>query len=199
MNMQFRWLAGAALFLWAAFAQANFHLFALDQLYSNQTGEIEFIVVHEYQNRNDQQVLSGSQFASLFSAASHGHATGDVTTYLVPNDLASNQTAGKRFLLSSQGFADLGIITPDYVFPNRFMASAAGTLSLYADLAAFRSHHLSRAAAGLAATRYTATEARQNMAINFAGQTASVPATPAASPRGQAVEYYYADWDNAIS
>jgi hypothetical protein len=180
-------------------AQANAQVLSwqLDQLYSNQTGDIEFIVVKEYQNRNDQQTLSGSQFASLFSAASHGHASGDVTTYLVPNDLASNQTAGKRFLISSQGFADLGIITPDYVFPNKFMASAAGTLSLYKqtsqpfDLITYPGLPQD----GVNAI-YRDGGTRQNMAINFAGQTATVPGTPAGSPIGQAVEYYYADWDN---
>ena len=37
--------------------------------------------------------------------------------------------------------------------------------------------------------------ARQNMAVNFAGQSASVPLTPPATATAQAVEYYYADWD----
>ena len=182
----------------AACAGANAQVLSwqLDQLFSNQTGDIEFIVVHEFQNNNNQQALSGSTFASLFSAASHGHSTGDVTTYQVPNDLPSNQTAGKRFLIASQGFADLGIITPDYVFPNRFMASAAGTLSLYKSIAQpydFIQYPGLPQDGGSAIYRDGGT--RQNMAINFAGQTATVPATPAGLPTGQAVEYYYADWD----
>ena len=195
-----RWLrffgVFAATIAFAAGTNAQTLSWHLEQLYSNQTGDIEFIVVLEYQNRNDQQALSGSTFASLFSAASHGHATGDVTTYLVLDNLPSNQTAGKRFLISSQGFADLGIITPDYVFPNRFMASAAGTLSLYKSTT--QPYDLIQYP-GLPQDGKNAIfrdgGTRQNMAINFAGQTASVPATPAGLPTGQAVEYYYADWD----
>src|SRR4051812_8052823 len=99
-------LAGAL--AWAGGASAQVLSWHLDQLYSNQDGTIEFIVVSEYQGKNDQNTLSGAQFASLFSAASHGHASGDVTSFTFPRDLASNQTAGKKFLVASQGFANLG-------------------------------------------------------------------------------------------
>jgi len=193
-----RWLAAlsAALAFIAGGAQAQQLSWQLEQLFSNQTGDIEFIVVHEFQNRNDQNVLTGSTFASLFSAASHGHASGEVTTYFVPESLPSNQTAGKRFLIASQGFADLGIITPDYVFPNRFMASAAGTLSLYKSTA--QPYDLITYP-GLPQDGFNAIYrdggTRANMAINFAGQTAQGPGTRANSPVGTAVEYYYADWD----
>jgi hypothetical protein len=37
---------------------------------------------------------------------------------------------------------------------------------------------------------------RQNLAINFAGLSASVPLRPAPSAVAQAVEYYYAAWDH---
>jgi len=189
-------ILGAALaFSTAAGAQQL--TWQLEQLYSNQTGDIEFVVVKEFQNRNDQQSLTGSTFASLFSAASHGHASGDVTTYLVPGDLPSSQTAGRRFMIASQGFADLGIITPDYVLPNKFLASSAGTLSLYRstaqpyDLVTYPGLPQDGSSA-----IYRDGGTRANLATNFAGQTASVPATPAGLPTGQAVEYYHAGFNH---
>jgi len=189
-------LAGS--FLLSAGVSAQQLSWQLEQLYSNQTGDIEFVVVREFMERNDQQALSGSSFSSLFGAASHGHGAGEVTTFLVPGDLPSSQTAGRRFLIGSQGFADLGIITPDFVFPNRFLASAAGTLSLYKstaqpfDLITYPGLPQD----GLNAIYRSAPNTRQNLATNFAGQTATVPATPAGLPTGQAVEYYHAEFDH---
>jgi len=193
-----RWLAAlSAALAFAGGAHAQQLSWQLDQLFSNQTGDIEFIVVHEFQNRNDQNALTGSTFASLFSAASHGHASGDVTTYLVDKNLPSNQTAGRRFLIGSQGFADLGIITPDYVFPNRFLASAAGTLSLYRSTA--QPYDLITYPGlpqdGVNAI-YRDGGTRTNQAINFAGETATVPGTPAGNPTGTAVEYYHAEFNH---
>jgi len=196
-NCTWRWLGPAAAGLTiAAGANAQQLSWQLDELFSNQTGDIEFIVVHEYQGKNGQQGLSGSTFASLCGAAAHGHGAGEVTQYNVPTDLPSDQTAGRRFLIASQGFADMGIITPDYVFPNRFLASNAGTLSLYRTTA--QPYDLIQYPGlpqdGLNAI-YRDGTTRANQAVNFAGQTATLPATPAGSPIGTAVEYYYADWD----
>ena len=193
-----KWLAAAAgAATLATSANAQVLSWQLEQLYSNQTGDIEFIVVKEFQNRNGQQGLAGSTFASLFSAASHGHASGDVTTFLVPKDLPSDQTAGRRFLIARQGFADLGIVTPDYVFPNRFMASAAGTLSLYRTTAQPYDFvtYPGLPQDGLNAI-YRDGTTRPNAAINFAGQSGTVPATPAGLPTGTAVEYYHAEFDH---
>ena len=169
----------------------------LEQLYSNQTGDIEFIVIREFQGRNGQQALTGAQLSSQFAAASHGHGSGDVTFFDFQADLPSNQTAGRRFLVASQGFADLGIITPDFVIPNRFMASASGKLllGLSATQVIDNITYPGLPQDGSSAIFRDGGAIKQNQPINFAGQTATVPGTPAGLPTGTAVEYYYADWD----
>jgi hypothetical protein len=182
----------------AACAQANAQVLSwhLDQLYSNSDGNIEFVVVSEYQGVNGENQLTGSQFDSFYSAASHGHGPGQTQVFMFPNDLPSPQTAGRRFLVATQAFADLAIITPDYVLPNRFLASASGTLSIFKSSAQpFDTITYPGLPVDGQNALYRTGLPAPNVAMNFAGQTASVPATPDGLPTGQAVEYYYADWD----
>jgi hypothetical protein len=46
-----------------------------------------------------------------------------------PNNLSSSTTAGRRVLIATQGFALLGIVTPDFVVPNGFLPTDGGTLN----------------------------------------------------------------------
>jgi hypothetical protein len=116
---------------------------------------------------------------------------------ILPNNLPGTATGGRRFLIGTQGFADLGIITPDYVVENQFVPQKSGVLDFYKvpalpyDIVIYPGVPSD----GANALYRDAPNQRQNLAINFAGQTASVPATPAASPTALAVEYYYADWN----
>src|SRR5262249_20377698 len=111
-------------------------------------------------------------------------------------DLPSAQTSGRRFLIGTQAFADLNIIAPDYIIDNQFIPQLAGFLNL------FRTYSIMYDVVGYNSLPNNGVDAlfrdgttRQNMATNFAGQSASVPLTPPANATAQAVEYYYADWN----
>jgi hypothetical protein len=43
-------------------------------------------------------------------------------------DLPSSETADRRVLIGTQGFADLNLIAPDYIVPNQFLATDGGAL-----------------------------------------------------------------------
>jgi len=50
-------------------------------------------------------------------------------TFIFPKNLPNSQTAGRRVLVATQGFAALGIVTPDFVVPNGFLPTDGGTLN----------------------------------------------------------------------
>jgi hypothetical protein len=124
----------AALAALSGWTEASFHLFRITQVYSNADGTVQYI--------NLIATSSGQQFISH-----HGIATqqGTVTkSYTFPTDLPGDTAmesgdsyygygggsmSYKSFLIGTQGFAALGIVTPDYVVPNGFVPLANGTVN----------------------------------------------------------------------
>jgi len=161
--------AGLALAVALAFApgaQAAFHLWQIEQVFSNADGSVQFVVLHESFGANGEQFLVPHTFKSTHD--------GVTNTLAFPNNLPSSATAGKRFLIATQGFAALGILMPDYTVPNRFLGTGIGSLN-YADVD-FMNYN------SLPTDGVTAVDRHgnpiPNLATNFAGQTASVTAAP---------------------
>jgi hypothetical protein len=102
------------------------------------------------------------------------HAGSPNNTFNFPSNLPSSATAGKRVLVATQGFAALGIVTPDFVVPNGFLPIAGGTVS-YAGVDSVTFPSLPTD--GVTAINRNGTMV-QNLATNFAGQSASVTAAP---------------------
>ena len=102
----------------ASFASAEFHLFRIEQLYSNADGTVQFVVMHEASGTNGEHVWR-------FHSISSTHA-GATKVFTFPSNLPSTNTAGRRVLIATEGFAALGIVMPDYVIPNGFLRPTAG-------------------------------------------------------------------------
>ena len=167
-------IMAAVLVLAAPFATATFHTFEIDQIYSNADGTVQYVVLHEAAGFDGQNFLGGHAMTST-----HGMAT---NTFPFANNLPSTATAGKKVLIATQGFAELGLVTPDYVVPDGFLATSAGTVNYagvdqvsYGSLPTDGTHALDRNG-----------NAVQNLATNFAGQSTSVtaPAAPAINYEG---------------
>jgi len=163
----------------APLASASFHLFVIDQVYSNADGTVQFVVLHESTGSNGENFLMGHSIT-----ASHGGVT---KTFTFDHNLPSTQTAGRRALIATQGFAALSVVTPDYVVPNGFLPTDGGTINYagvdqisYATLPIDGSNALMRDGS-----------IAQNVATNFAGAFASAPALPVT-----AVEFYNAALDH---
>ena len=148
----------------ATAAFASFHTFEIEQVYSNADGTVQFVVLHEAQGANGENGWSGHTFTST-------HA-GVAKTFTFPADLPGAATAGKRVLLGTAGLAALGLIAPDYVIPNGFLATDGATLD-YAGVDTMT--YASLPADGLGA-RNRAGAAIPNVATNFAGKAVSLPA-----------------------
>ena len=109
--------------LWAPMANATFHLWTISEIYSNASGNVQYIVLRS--SFGLQQFLTGHQI----TATSPG---GDSHVYTFPKDLPDDST-NRALLIGTEGFASLGIVTPDYVVPNGFLFLPGGTIT-WADI-----------------------------------------------------------------
>ena len=168
-----RWLRSCVftiVFVATSTAFASFHTFRIEQLFSNADGSVQFIVLNESGNFNGENFWAGRTLTST-------HA-GVTKSFTFPANLPSSATAGKRVLVATQGFAALGILTPNYVIPNGFLATNGATVNYagadfvnYASLPTDGVNAISASGALM-----------QNLATNFAGASASVPLPPTPAP-----------------
>lgn len=192
-----RWLLVAAFAAYAATAAADFHLFMIDEIYSNADGSVQYVVLHEPAGGADNEIYLSRAWLDSTSAAGTLH-------FAFPRDLPGPdpetcmgegygymtcppvRTANKRVLIATAGFAALNLVKPDYVVPNGFLATGGGTLD-YAGRDIWIYPALPTD--GVNALYRTGTSG-PNLATNFAGATAAVAPTVAA------IEYHHADWDH---
>ena len=127
-----------AAILVAAFAipaQASFHLWYVNEAFSNADGSVQYIEL--------MAAASGQQFVA-------GHTIrvtqgGTTHSYTLPSNLPGDTAEGsgdptyggyygggttyKTMLIATQGFAALNVVTPDYVVPNGFLFVDGGTIN----------------------------------------------------------------------
>src|SRR5215468_5387922 len=162
MKSVIRGLLGIVFALVANAAWATFHTYQIQTIFSNADGSIQYVVLHEVLGFSGQEFLVGH---SLFATA----AMGMPQQFAFPSDLPSNNTAGTHVLIATQGFAALGIVTPDYIIPNGFIP-LSGTINYafvdqvtYTGLPTDGVHAIDRNGVMI-----------PNLATNFAGKSASV-------------------------
>jgi hypothetical protein len=142
---------------------ATFHLWRMQELYSNADGTVQYLELST--NSGGQQFLDGHNLSSTSGATSHDF---DFVSNL-PGD-----SANKTFLVATQGFAALGIVTPDYIVPNGFFFFGGGSINF---AAVDTWNHGALPGGNLSLSRNGTTGAASPR--NFAGQTGSLgPALP---------------------
>ena len=116
-------------------ANATFHLWYVNEVYSNADGSIQFIEM--------KAAASGQQFIKDHTIRSTSGGT--THSYTFPRDLPGDSAEGtgdpgygyggygmdmvyKSFLIATEGFAALNSVTPDFVVPNGFLFPAGGTI-----------------------------------------------------------------------
>jgi hypothetical protein len=145
-------------------AGAAFHLWAMNELYSNADGSVQFLEM--------TAVTGGQQFlAGHTLVASSGGAT---RSFTFPSNLPGD-TGGRRMLIATQGFAALNVVTPDYVVPNGFFFPGGGAVN-FAEFSDTWAHNALPADGGLSLSRDGGTAV--NSPRNFAGQTGTVTVAP---------------------
>ena len=184
-------LCTLCLALFAAPALASFHTFVIDEIYSNADGTIQFIVMREASGMNGQDEWAGQSLKAT--------QAGRTKTFVFPYDLPSTSTAGRYVLIATQGYVDVanaGVAGfsqafPDYVIPNQFIPTDGGAINYASvDQVAFGSLPTDGTQA-----LYTPVTSAQfvgaNVAHNFSGNAAGVPALAVT-----AVEYYNQSLDH---
>jgi hypothetical protein len=159
----------AILGLTSATAGAAFHLWRMTEIYSNADGSVQFL-----------ELASPSDGEGLVFGHTLRVIVGGVTrTFTFPDNLPFN-SRNKRMLVATQGFADLGVVVPDFVVPNGFFAAAGGAVN-FSDVDIW-SHPPLPADGMLSLQRDGATAV--NSPTNFAGRTGTVGAGPAPNFQG---------------
>jgi len=159
-------------------AQATFHLWKIEEIYSNADGSVQFIEL--------TALASGQQFiAGHTISSSQGTQTKTFTFPTnLPGDTATTSGGGyyggeintdyKSFLIGTEGFAALGVVKPDYIVPNGFLFTRNGTVN-FADYEVV-SYASLPTSGGLSINAGGATA--MNSPTNFAGITATLAGAP---------------------
>jgi hypothetical protein len=156
-----------ALLAASAAMSASFHTFQVNELYTNADGTIQFIELHEAFGANDEQFLSGHMISATQGATTHSF------TFL--NDLPNANTAGAHVLIATPAFAQLSIVTPDYIMPAGFLFVAGASTVDYAGVDALTYPPLPTD--GVRSLNRDGTTGI-NSPTNFAGQSGTIPAAP---------------------
>ena len=145
--------------------------FSIQQIYSNADGTVQFVVIFD---RGQNDCDSGEALWAGQTLVSMG--PGPQKSFVFPTDLPTCETSGRHILIATEGFAALGLVSPDYVIPNGFLQKPDGTV-FFANVSQVTYTALPND--GAKSIRADGTPI-QNLATNFAGQSASV--TAAAAP-----------------
>lgn len=154
----------------ATSARANFHLWQINEVYSNQSGSVQFV---------ELTTIFGGQEVLLNHTITCTQG-GTTRTFTFPSNLAAG-TANKKFLIATPAFAALGIVTPDYIMPEGFLFTGKATLNFgesasvlaYAALPTDGTQSIN--ASGVAGA---------NSPTNYAGVTGSISSAPPVALNG---------------
>ena len=138
----------------------SFHFFHINEVYSNADGTVQFI---EFVGDSVGQDQWATQTMTSTGA----------DDYTFASNLPSSSTLGKSVLVATQGFADLGLVTPDYIIPDDFLSVSGGTLTFIGmdsiTFGALPGGTQSINGSGAVGT---------NSPTNFDGDSASIPGNP---------------------
>ncbi len=139
----------------------SFHLYRINELYSNADGLIQFIEM-TIGNENDEGFWAGQPISVSQNGTTH--------TFSFPSHLPNQATANTKVLIATQGFANLGVVAPDFIIPAGFLFLDGGTVNFagadavsYIELPTGGSTSLNRSGSAGAASP-----------TNFAGATATL-------------------------
>ena len=113
--------AGLALLV-ARPASATFHLWTIEEAFSNEDGTIQYV---EFRTTSDFQHLMSGHVLQAQQGATVQHS------FTFGSNLPSSATANHFFLVATPAFAAVTGVTPDYVLPPaRFLEATTNTLTL---------------------------------------------------------------------
>ena len=104
-------------------AHAGFHLWTLSEVYSNNSGTLQFIELND-PTFGSQQFVSGHQL----TVSNIGNTITNSFTF--PSNLPGD-SFNHHFLIGTAGIQAAGGPAPDYIVPNGFLFQAGGSISFF--------------------------------------------------------------------
>jgi len=100
-------------------ADAAFHLFRIDQVYSSADSTVQYVVLRESTGSNGENFWAGQRLETTSTG-------GAKQQFVFPSNLPSSSTASRRVLVATANFAALHLVTPDYTVPDGFIPRGGG-------------------------------------------------------------------------
>ena len=110
----------AAVMISAFPASAAFHLWNLRELYSDSSGNLQYIEL--FTSSSGQQFVGGQQIRVTSGGTTH--------TLTLPSNLPSD-SFNKAFLIGTAGVQGAGAPTPDFIMPSGFLFTGGATISFF--------------------------------------------------------------------
>ncbi len=160
--------------IWVKQAHATFHLWQINEIFSNEDGTIQFVEL--FTSFDNQQFTSGLDIVASQDA--------NINTFTFPANTPA-PTGGHHLLLATSGFASLPEApTPDFIIPDGFLFTPNGTVNFIgADSVSYNSLPTD----GVLSLAGDGVTTSTNSPTNYAGDSGSVE-TPMGGPIPEPIE-----------
>jgi hypothetical protein len=165
-----RWLFGVLTLIGLAqfqpTSQAIFHLWDLNEIYSDASGTLQFIELRT--SFGSQQFVNGQQI----SCTNLGNT---MTNMLILGSDLPGDSTNRFFLIGTAGIVGAGGPTPDFIMPDGFLFTAGGTINFFG---ANSGPYTALPLDGLMSRIWTGGNNAINSPTNFAGVSSPVNGVP---------------------
>ena len=103
-------------------ARAAFHLWSLNEIYTDSSGTLQFVELSC--TFGSQQFVGGQTMTVVQAGNTNSHI------FTIPSNLPGD-TTNHKFLMGTAGLHAAGGPTPDYIIPNNFLFAAGGSISFW--------------------------------------------------------------------
>jgi len=152
-------------------ARAAFHLWSIQEVYTNSSGTLQFIELVDSPASDPFGFQNSVNFQSINVSNLAGTQTNPYTVPASPT-LAGN-TLGHTLLFGTSGIQAAGAPAPDFTIPNGFLFSAGGTINFFGQ----NSGPYSAPTDGILSRTWNGGDAI-NSPMNYAGQTGTIVPVP---------------------
>ena len=153
-------------------ASATFHLWRMDEIYSDPVGTVQFLELTAL--AGGQEFFAGHTLTTLVRTTTAGPKV-----FTFPTNLPGD-SAGRKMLIATQGFAALGIVTPDFIVPDNFFPTFNGRIN-FAEGSDVWDYDQIGSCGGNSSLKRDGSSG-PNSPTNFAGATGEVPAGTCSIP-----------------
>jgi len=146
-------------------AKAAFHLWAINEIYSNSSGSLQFIELTD--TFGGQNFVGGLNLQAFNTDGTQNHL------FTLPNTTLPGSTLNHSLLFGTAGLQAAGGPTPDYIIPDGFLYTPGGFISFFG---LNSNAYTGLPSDGIHSLLFPTGPVTVNSPRNYAGQTGTVPA-----------------------